>query len=291
MTYKRNADSALQNMFQDIDSLNIDDVKSEGITIRVGKQLVKLEVVSDSPISVEDEIREEFRSKIKDKLQEIKNRLNTQIQSLVDSTTQVKVEYERKETQLKAKLARAHPMPDIFFKDAVKGLSVVKGDRAEELYWLVQGVYWPKTYGDINSMKEIEPNYSKKMMSHIIFMIKTKGNTVTQVTTRKPIGLDLFQHYHQQARGDCWGQWKYPTHWERPSDIINIAKDAEAVLENINPFSIAKHNPRGLPRESTVKRHLQQMSRRNTEAPRDQNSIRMGTADRSARDFEDVWTT
>lgn len=290
MSYKRNADSALQNMFNDIDSLNIDDVKSEGITIRVGKQLVKLEVVSDSPISIEDEIREEFRSKIKSKLQEIKTRLNTQIQSLVDSTTQVKIEFERKENQLREKIARAHPMPDIFMKHAEKGLSVVKGDRQDELIWLVQGVYWPKTFGDMNEMKEIDPNYSKKMMTHIIFMIKTQGDTVINVTTRKPLGLGLFQHYHQQGRGDCWGNWSYPKHWEKPSDIIQIAKDAEAVLENINPWSIAQHNPRGLPRLTTIKRHLRPLSahRRTTT---NQDGVRIGTEDAPVRNGDDIWIT
>lgn len=290
MSVKQNADNALKNMFQDIDSINIDDVKSEGVTIRVGKQIVKLEVVSDSPISIEDEIREEFRLKIKEKLQEIKVRLNTQIQSLVESTTQVKIEYERKERELKNKLRRAQPMPDIFLAQAERGLSVVKGERAEELIWLVQGVYWPKTYGDLARMKEIEPNYSKKMMTHIIFMIRTKGNTITKVSTHKPIGLAYFEHYHQQ-RPDCWGSWQHPTRWERPDDIIKVAKDAEAVLENINPYSIATHNPRGLPRQSTVERHLRPISsnRRNTTGGQD--AIRMGANSNNTRFGDDVWTT
>ena len=105
---------ALANMFQDIDSVDVDAIKNHGVTIRAGNKLVKLEVVSEQPIELEEEIREEFRIRLREKLQEIKNRLNQKVTEIVETTSRIRIEAERKEQELKRKLQRAHPMPDVF---------------------------------------------------------------------------------------------------------------------------------------------------------------------------------
>lgn len=273
---------ALEKMFQDIDSVDVNAIKNTGITIRTGNKLIKLEVVSETPIELEEEIREEFRIRLREKLQEIKNRLNQKVTEIVETTSRIRIEAERKEQELKSQLQRAHPMPDVFFEHAESGLSCVKGRGHGEIVWLVSGIYWPKFYDS----QRIDPKYSKKLLTQVMFMIHTTGNKVTGVSTRQLIGLDYFEHYHQQ-RPDCWGRWVYPKDWSTPNDIIKIARDAEAVLQNVNPHSIANRSPRGLPRKETLSRHLATETNRRVahEQNPNQGEIRTGTIART----EDVW--
>jgi len=264
---------SLEKMFQDIDSVDVDAIKNTGITIRAGNKLVKLEVVSETPIELEEEIREEFRIRLREKLQEIKNRLNQKVTEIVETTSRIRIEAERKEQELKSQLQKAHPMPDVFFEHAGRGLSCVKGQGRGEIIWLVTGIYWPKFYDG----QRIDPKYSKKLLTQIIFMIHTKDDKVTGVSTRQLIGLDYFEHYHQH-KPDCWGRWVYPKNWSRPEEIIKIARDAEAVLQNVNPHSIANRSPRGLPRKETLARHLASETNRHVahEQNPDQGTIRTG---------------
>lgn len=273
---------ALANMFQDIDSVDVDAIKNSGITIRAGNKLVKLEVISEEPIEIEEEIREEFRTRLREKLQEIKNRLNQKVTEIVETTSRIRIEAERKEQELKRKLQRAHPMPDVFLEHAARGISCVKGSGRDELVWLVNGIYWPKFYDG----QRIEPKYSKKLLTQIVFLIRTKGDRLHEVSTRQLIGLDYFDHYHQQSP-DCWGHWSYPKTFKTPEDLIRVARDAEAVLQNINPHSIANRSPRGLPRKNTLARHLAERS--NEEVSREQNQDEIRTGVRTSPAAEDVW--
>jgi hypothetical protein len=283
------AQKTLTEMFEIVDGVNVDDIQNEGFTIRSGNKLLKLQVVSEEPITVEDEVREEFRQKLRIKMQEIKNRLNSKVTEMVESTSRIKSEAERKERELKRKLTMAQPMPDVGWGHAKRGLSVIKGDNANELIWLVQGVYWPKFVDD----RPIEPRYSKKLISNIIIIVKTSGKKITGVSTHKPVGnLDYFDHYHQQ-NPDCWGQYKYPRDWRTPDDIIAIARDAEAVLETVNTHSIAHSSPRGLPRKATLLRHRVEKTRdiiQRTTSERqnlNQEAVRTGvTTDNN----QDVWS-
>jgi hypothetical protein len=282
------AQRTLTEMFGIVDSVQVDDIQNEGITIRSGNKLLKLQVVSEEPITIEDEIREEFRQKLRTKMQEIKNRLNQKVTEIVESTSRIKAEAERKERDLKRKLAEAMPMPQVKMEHAKRGLSVVKGSRQDELVWLVQGVYWPKFVDD----RPIEPRYSKKLISNVIYMVTTKGNKVTGVSTHKPIGLDFFDHYHQQ-NPDCWGHWSYPKSWRSADDIIAIARAAEAVLENVNTNSIAHSSPRGLPRKATLLRHRVANTRTERKRATDerlnlnQESVRTGVTGNTTGD---VWS-
>ena len=246
--YKR---KKLAEMIREIDGITVDDIQTNGFTIRNGTKLLKLQVTEVEDITMEQEIREEFRIKLGEKLASIKDRLNQKITEVVQYTTQIRMEAERKERELEEKLRRAHPMPDVFMDHAKKGLSVIKGGGRDELIWLVQGIYWPKSIDN----DPIEPKYSKKLLTNITFMITTQGKVVKGVSTRQPIGLEYFDHYHQQ-RPDCWGRWHHVERFNDPNDIVNIARQAEAVLENVNSHSLARRDPRGLPIFYTQKRHV-----------------------------------
>lgn len=272
-------------MFECLDSVDIDSLESDGLTIRVGGKVLKLNVVSTTPIPEVAEIKEEFRQKLNEQQRLIKEKINSKINEITEYHHSMRMEYRRKEKELKEILARSAPMPDINYVHAQNGLSVVKGDGKDCLIWLVQGVYWPKTLDH----QQIDPKFSKKMISNIVYMIETRGQKVTSVSTRKPIGLDYFSHYHQ-SRPDCWGKWKNKSSWKQPNDIIRIAREAEAVLENINTGSIAENNPRGLPRSSTLKRHLIETKKSVKMGALNQTTRRSGITEEVRREDREVWS-
>jgi hypothetical protein len=277
----------IEEMWSMLDGIKSDDIELDGLTVRAGNKVLKLEVVSEEPLDIEEEIRKEYRDKLIEKLNIIKKHINDKINSMSDFVSRIRFEYERKEEELTRKLHEAKLMPDVSVEDAKKGLSVVKGTGQDEYIWLVQGIYWPKTL----DQEYIDPKYQKKMITPIVVLIETKGKKVQRVSTRQPIGLGYFQHYHQ-SNPDCWGRWKYPRNWETPIDIINIAQEAQIVLENINSGSLAERRPRGLPRYNTVCRHLTGEKK----APDNKVNLRreekrVGVEENSNIDESDFWTS
>lgn len=248
---KSKLDKFKSNINEDLNSVDVDKIKIEGMSIRIGGKIVLIKSIEESPLTIEDEIRSEFKEKINEQQKIVRDKVNFKINEIIEFHNQKRIEYKRKEEELEKKLKDCRVMPDITFSHAEKGLSIVKGSGNNDLIWLVQGIYWPK-YVD---GKEIEKKFSKKMITNIIFMIKTKGEIILEVSTRKPIGLSYFSHYHQ-SKPDCWGRWHYKKEWKTPDDIIKVARDAEAVLENINTGSIANHSPNGLPRKTTILNHI-----------------------------------
>ena len=272
-------------MFECLDSVDIDTIESDGLSIRVGNKVLKLNVISQQQIPEVEEIKEEFRQKLNEQQRQIKAKINDKINEITEYHHSMRMEYRRKEKELKDILSRSAPMPDIDYSHAQQGLSVVKGTGQNRLVWLVQGVYWPKTLDH----KQIDPKFSKKMISNVVFMIETSNKSVTSVSTRKPIGLDYFSHYHQ-SRPDCWGKWKNSSSWRTPNDIIKIAREAEAVLENINTGSIAEPNPRGLPRKSTLGRHLVESKKSQKMGALNQTTRRSGITEEVRREDGEVWS-
>lgn len=287
MSLEQYKQEKLKELFEDIDGVDVDSIQINGISIRSGDKVLKLQVVSEEPITIEEEIREEYRLKLSEKLSAIKDKLNTKISEIVQHTTQIRMEAERAERELKEKLKKAKPMPDISERHAAMGLSVVKGDGSNELIWLFQGVYWPKTVDG----QSIEPRYSKRLLTQITFKIKTVDDRVIRVSTHQPIGMNSFDHYHQQ-NPDCWGKWHPPGKWSTPDDIIKIGKAAEAVLENVNSHSLANRSPAGLPRFNTLKRHLLKVdSEKKKEAGvLNQMSRRTGMTANVREEDGDVWS-
>lgn len=230
--------------------LNLDDVKAQGMTVRIGGRVVKLEVTSETTLP-EDDIRDEYIKKLNEKLVSIKGTLNEKMSEMAYMAEEARRDFEKKEKQLNEKLKAAKPMPDITFEHAKAGLSVVKGSNTGELNWLYQGIYWPKFVDS----RPISPTYIKKMITPITLHIVTKDDKILSVTTRKTIGLGKFDHYHNTGSGDCWGSWKWAPTWSNPNDILSICKDAMAVLENINGGSLANRSPSGLPTYATVQKN------------------------------------
>lgn len=249
---RKKAAEDIKYMFELLDDVDANDVKLDELTVRAGGKLLRFELVSNEPLSIEDEVREELKQKMTKKLQSIKTHINSKITEMSSFVTEIRRSYEQKERKLDNKLRDSKLMPDVKYKHAQRGLSVIQGRGKDEYIWLVQAIYWPKF---VNKQK-IKRDYQKKLITPIIVMVETAGNKVTSVSTRQPIGLEFFQHYHQ-SNPDCWGSWSYPREWRTPDDILQIGGQVQGVLETINTGSIANPSPRGLPRKATVVRHLE----------------------------------
>lgn len=286
---KRKAKESMNEMENILKEVDVDMIKTEGVSIRAGNRILKLTVSEDQEMTVEDECRNEYREKIATRLQEIKSRLNSKITEMVEFTSQVREEAEKKERELKRQLQRAVSMPNVLFKHAQSGLSVVKGGSKGNLIWLFQGVYKPLFVNN----NRIEPRYAKKLITPIIIMIKTEDNYVKRVSTHKPVGLNYFSHYHQTNSGpDCWGNWSHPSNWRKPEDIIHIARQAEAVLEKVNTGSVANSSPHGLPRLDILKKHLLKSTAKKSKKEKLGTDMeRMGVGSANSNRLGDVWET
>lgn len=253
------AETIKTSMESTLDGMSIDEVRAEGMTIRIGGRVVKLQVSEEVSLP-EDEIRAEYARRLTEKLQAIKGVLNEKMSEMSYMVEQSRQDFEEKERKLQERLATANLMPDITYEQAKQGLSVVKGGpggtrEADKLTWLYQGVYWPKTFNG----RPLDPRYTKKLISPVTIEIVTVGRRVSSVTVRKTIGLGKFSHYHQTGSGDCWGQWNYPREWSTPDDILNIGRRAIAVLENVNGGSLGNRTPEGLPRAATLESKIVSM--------------------------------
>ena len=243
--------SKMDSIHMEIKDVDVDDIKTEGISVRLGNRVLKFVVDKDTPISIEDELKEEYKKSIIKKLTDISKSIEIKVNSMSTYISNIKNDYEQKKRILNDKMQNVSLMPNVNIEHACQGLSLVKGAHADSLIWFVQGIFWPKYVDD----GILDPKWAKKMVTNVVFQIETDKDHIMRVSTRKPLGLDYFEHYHQ-SRPDCWGNWSHKSTWNTPEDIIHTGREAEAVLERINSDSMAVVNPRGLPRFQTLKRHI-----------------------------------
>jgi len=286
----KKAKEDIEYLFACIDSINVEEVKNEEVHLRLGNQVFKLVNIGNiDETYIENKIREEFREKLSKKLEVIKRKIDTKLNQMSEFVATIREDYEAKEKDLKQQLRNAISMPDVTIEHGKKGLSVIRGGSRDSLIWLVQGVYWPKYVNH----QAIEPEYSTKLITPIIIMIKTNGSKITEVSVRKPIGLERFKHYHSFQGGECWGKWKYSGRtWNSPNDIIAIAQEAQIVLENINANSPGNDSPQGLPRLATLKRHLVEKGKEGQRTNINLREQRMGIEEQETHfDNANIWRT
>ena len=284
-----------KEMINILESIDIDTLKSDGVRLSIGGKTFKfkdLEVIDNE--NVEDKIRAEYKEKLNQQQQRIRDKINQKINQLLVMHQQKQKELDRKEEQLKQKYSQAAMMPEITSSHMNRGLSVAKGDSNNELIWVYRGVYNPRfiIYYPENKVSErnkkkkpIPARLVKRMKSDMLILIKTKDNRVLSVVTRKLRanrggGLSPFPHYHQQTNQDCWGSWKHPKEWKTPDDILRIAQEAESILETINHGSIANQSPAGLSRLNTI-----------IKAVEDVNEISETIISTNDEDDSDVWNS
>jgi hypothetical protein len=292
-TFADEVQSRHKEMLDELESISIDDLKTDGVSLSFGGKTFKfteIEIIQNE--TLEDKLKKEYRTKLNEQQQRIRKKINTKINELLLMHQQKQQELDRKEQQLRLKYQNSAMMPEITEKHLLKGLSVVKGRSNDELTWIYRGIYNPRFVLVVNdqnfsrskSKKPIPARLVNRMKKEILIIIKTKKDQVTGVKTKKikmdnPDNSDLpsFSHYHQTSSGDCWGSWSHHNTWSTPDDIMRIAKDAEAVLETINHGSIATRAPAALPKLKTL-----------LDAVEDVEGI-IATTDSADNDTEDVW--
>jgi hypothetical protein len=262
-TFNAEVEKRHNEMIRDLESISVEGLKSEGLQLTIGGKTYKftdLEVVENE--GLEDKLRKEFKEKLNTQQQRIRDKINQKINQLLIMHQQKQQEMDRKEQQMKRKYAESALMPEINSTHFSKGLSVTKGSSNDELIWIYSGTYNPRfismmseTYGSRNRVKKRIPTRLVDRLKRPVFIfIHTKKGTITSVLTKSLSNGSFisFPHYHQTGTNDCWGNWKYNSRWEKPDDILRVAKDAEAVLETINYSSIASRGPSGMPRIQTI---------------------------------------
>lgn len=251
-------------------SIDLSDIKSKGISLRIGGKNIQFGVQAEEVINDEDKIRDELKLQVNAKMLSIKEAVNEKIfeikKAIEDRNKDNEIRLERsisdaneREEQARIKLNDSTLMPEITLSHAKKGLSVVKGrsnngGTSENAYtFLFAGQYWPKTYNG----KPLKERIVKKMVTPVILEIKAYGSAIEEIIVRTAVGFKKFKHYHGYDSSDCWGNWKYSQmSWNTPDDIIKIGENALAVLENINGASLATSRPAGLPRPATLEKNI-----------------------------------
>lgn len=276
------------DMFLAISDLEKKPLELDDVTLRIGNRVCKLVTVSTEDLPSEKEIREEYVMKIKSRLASIKEYLEDRMYQTMSTIEAIKSEFNRKEAILEDRLKNVSAMPDVTWEYAKRGLTVSKGPSGE-IHWHVKGLYNPIKFNKQN----IEPQFQKKLRTPIIFLIKTKGNSVLSVSTKRIADLNVFTHYHQMSSGnDCWGYWRPQPTFNGPEDILNIAGQAQSVLEKINGESIADYNPSGLPSLESLKLHLlpEKTVESLTKTRETREEERQGWANTNITENNDVWS-
>lgn len=291
LTFEDEVAEKKEEMVKLLESISLGDIESAGLSLSfAGKtfQFKDLQVIEEDDL--EEKMRAEFRDKLNQQQQRIREKINTKVNQLLTMHQQKQNELERKERSLAAKYSNAAMMPDITYDHAKKGLMVVRNPgKNDELLWLFRGRYQCKFFlkSRAKKAKAIDKTLRRRLVKDIIIRIKTRGTQVVQVSTHNPDAeMTPFWHYHKMSStSDCWGTWKNASSWSDPNDIIHIAKDALAVLETINEGSVAKDNPNGLPRLDTVRDHLKTITKTMTKEFKDA----IGADD--TIEEADVWST
>lgn len=267
--FEKDINEKKEEMFKILESIGIGDLENKGFNISFAGKTFRfsdVEIIDDG--NIEKIVREEYKGKLNQQQQNIREKLNNKINQLLLIHQTKQHELDKKEDDLKRKYSQAAMMPDINEQHACKGLSVVKGSSNDEICWIYRGIYNPRfiIYKDDAIGRKVKKPLPKRLLTrmkqNILICIYTKGNNVIRVSTKNMINsnkrtLTSFSHYHQTGSDDCWGNWKHDRSYKTINDILKIAKDAEAVLEVINNGSIAKRGPNGLPRISTILKNVE----------------------------------
>lgn len=231
--------------------------KEEFLYLVLGGKHVKVKLEDIQPFDYKEGMREEYRQKILEKFNHIRGSLQEKITSVNMIVEEIRREEEKKKLELDEKLKNIFEMPSITTTHLKDGLSVVRGESNKIIY-IYDFTYYPK----FCDRKPLYPNFSRLLKRNVLLYIETSRGKITQLSTRRKGTLDYFEHYHQ-AHPDCWGKWKYNQDFKSTDDILKLCQQAEAVLENICPGSVALIEPRGFPTIDTVKDNVMSVKKAN----------------------------
>jgi len=232
---------------------NLRNIIDNGFSIRVGDQELNFSLSSTKTLPIDD-IKKEFSQIYKEKLSKIKLELENKLESLNESFETIKEKLSDELEKVKENNTKFF-IPDITSEHAKRGLSIVKGNKKDEIIWYLRGTYKIKYFDDIPVSKEIT---KLTTFPAVMEIITNDDNTITNVKIKTWTDLSNFHHYHSVDSGseDCWGQWNFSEKWKTPDDIINLGNRAFTILQNINSDSIGNNDPRNLPSVEQVRSSL-----------------------------------
>jgi len=241
------------NPTTDIDEGIVDNIKADGITVRVGNRVMVMSVTDEVSLP-EDDLKKEYE----EKLAEAKSQTNEIIdrhKSDLNEAYRVKArELDKKIKEYEEKIRERITIPPVSREFADQGLSVA-GDGRGRIYWYFNCVYAPKYVNN----KRIDPKFAKRLMTPICIEIRANSDfKVENIRVVKIIGHQKFRHYHSLSNSsDCWGDFTYSgVDVSDQEKALDMAKKSLVVLETINEYSLGTRNPRGLSRFDTIKKHL-----------------------------------
>jgi len=235
---------------------SLHDIKAQGISIRVGNQIVKFVADETQDILVEDEVRNDFQTQYDAEYDKLKAQYDSLVKSTKEQAKRVTQELDSREKALRELARNTVQLPVLTESHIRQGLAVSRsGDGNNGYLWSFICIYAPKYVND----KVIDPGFANRMMTPMRIFINTDSSwKVTNVRLMKLINCEKFQHYHSTGSNrDCWGEMKYSGEvLDTPEKALIFIRRVQSVIETINRFSIGNGTPRGLPRLSTVEQHL-----------------------------------
>jgi hypothetical protein len=278
------------------DNFTIDDVskvQADGISIRIGNRIVKLQVTEETVIDDVETVRKELEEKFSEYVNNVKSQFENYKEQMRTVLMKEKEKISQKEKELARRISEVSTLPNLTFDHMRIGLSVSKNNHG--LVWSYKAVYAPKFVSD----RRIDPTFAKRLVTPICIEVYTDGaGLVYDCKVKQILGDKKFQHYHSLGgNSDCWGNFKPNGRTiTEPNDMIAFCREAVAVLETINDMSIGTMNPRGLPRYNTLKKNLLSVE----ESGKNPNDSRSSTNSRNERsgvsqtmenESESVWST
>lgn len=240
---------------EEVELSSLDNIKAEGISIRVGGQIVKFVADEVQDIPVVDEIRNEMTEKYDAEVAKLQSSVEQLKGSLKQQVSDRNHELDKREKELQRKLRENVSLPTIIEDQMKSGLSVARRKSNRGGYvWSFICVYAPKYVNE----KIIDPNFAKRLMTPIRILVYTDDNwKSSEVRLVKLINCEKFEHYHLSGSSDCWGEFKQSgTLVDTPDKALAFYKTIQTVLETVNQMSIGTSSPKGLSRFTTIEKHL-----------------------------------
>jgi hypothetical protein len=244
-------DKTVEDVFSDQDITNI---QADGISIRSGNKIIRLQVTEEVVIDDTDTIRKELEDKFKERFSFLTSEFDNYKEQMQYSLREEKNKLEHKQNELDRRMNEVSVLPALTRQHLHTGLSVAINDRGG-LVWSYKTVYAPKFVGK----RRIDPTFAKRLVTPIAVEVWTnQKNQITKLIVRQILGNKKFHHYHSMSQSsDCWGSFRFDgKNITTPDEMVTFCQEVSLLLETINDMSIGTNNPRGLSRLATVEKHL-----------------------------------
>lgn len=244
-------DRTKEDVFTETD---ISGIQADGISIRSGNKVIRLQVTEEVVIDDADAIKQELEAKFEESYNKLVSEFDQYRDQMKSTLSREKTKYREKKADLERQLSESRTLPALTRKHLHQGLSVaLHGEQG--LVWAYKTVYAPMFVGN----RRIDPSFAKRLVTPVSIEAYVNGSgKIYDLIVRQILGNKKFYHYHSMSSSsDCWGNFEYSgKRIPNPDDMLKFLQEASYLLETINDMSIGTSNPRGLSRLATLEKHL-----------------------------------